>query len=63
MWAGNINVDEVMCSLEIITNDDGSIHIKVKFFTGVVLRNQYCPIVFDTEAQKATIGLVDLKAN
>ena len=61
--AGNINVDEVMCSLDIITNDDWSIHIKVKRSAGVVLRNQRCPIVFDTEAQKATTGIVDLKAN
>ncbi len=55
--------EAVALVMEIITNDDGSIQIKMKLSDGVVLSNQRFPIVFDTEAQKATIGIVDLKAN
>ena len=60
--AGNINIDDSMRSLDIITNDDGRIQIKVILSAGVVLRNQRFKIVFDTKAQKVTIGIVNLKA-
>lgn len=61
MRVGNIYVDDIMRSLDIKPNDNGSIHIEVKRTAGVVLLHQRFPLIFDAEAKKATIRIVDME--